>query len=372
MTWLFTQVWLWSLAAFLLGSVITWLLFGRPLKRRLDAVSEHLNAVYEHGAYEQMAYGHADDHTYDDEHGPEAVDKGGESEQHAPLDLFEPQEPLPRRVPRERSEHTEPAERLVGQWPRLAIEHNGTGAGAYELGTPALSETDVIAPVAVAAASDAVAAPEETDPDETGKETPREDPVAEIGARAADEVAESELTRPGKGMVPGLDSGNYELPVPSETAGEWIAAGEQSPDQWSGTLGEGARDVQAVEAAPGQADDAARLSGQLKSLFEPVIARGQPQPYVPPVGAEVTQSIPRVADDDGLASEDEQVATEPRDHGSPSTPPSGYEIKGHFASRQYHTPESPHYDRIIAEVWFRSPSDAEQAGFDAWDGSHRG
>lgn len=369
MTWLFTQVWLWSLAAFLLGSVITWLLFGRPLKRRLDAVSEQLNAVYEHGAYEQMAYGPADDHTYYDDHDPEAVDDGGEPEQHAPLDLFEPQEPLPRRVPR------------VGQWPQLAIGHNGTGAGTSTLGTPALSETDVIAPVAVPAASDAVAAPEETagpdetGPHETGKETPQEDPVAEIDAPAADQVAESELARPGKGMVPGMDSGNYELPVPSETAGEWIAAGEQSPDQWSGTLGEGPRDVQAVETAPEPADDAdraARLSGQLKSLFEPVTAGGQPQPYVPPVGAEVTQSIPRVADENGRASEDEQVTTEPRNQGSPSTPPSGYEIKGHFASRQYHTPESPHYDRIIAEVWFRSPSDAEQAGFDPWDGSHRG
>ena len=38
MTWLFTQVWLWSLFAFGLGSLITWLLFVRPLQRRLDQV----------------------------------------------------------------------------------------------------------------------------------------------------------------------------------------------------------------------------------------------------------------------------------------------------------------------------------------------
>ncbi|MBQ6639539.1 MAG: hypothetical protein IJH84_00740, partial [Saccharopolyspora sp.] len=42
-------------------------------------------------------------------------------------------------------------------------------------------------------------------------------------------------------------------------------------------------------------------------------------------------------------------------------------IKGHFASRQYHTPDSPQYDRIVAEVWFRTTADAEEAGFEPWD-----
>ena len=35
MSWLFTQVWLWSLAAFALGSLLTWWLFVRPLRREL-------------------------------------------------------------------------------------------------------------------------------------------------------------------------------------------------------------------------------------------------------------------------------------------------------------------------------------------------
>ncbi|MHA6805924.1 sunset domain-containing protein [Salinifilum ghardaiensis] len=43
-------------------------------------------------------------------------------------------------------------------------------------------------------------------------------------------------------------------------------------------------------------------------------------------------------------------------------------IKGHAASRQYHTPDSPQYDGIVADVWFRTTEDAETAGFRSWDG----
>ncbi|RCW46853.1 hypothetical protein DFQ14_101193 [Halopolyspora algeriensis] len=45
MTWLFTQVWLWSLAAFVLGSLLTWLLFVLPLQRRLDAARSQTDAL---------------------------------------------------------------------------------------------------------------------------------------------------------------------------------------------------------------------------------------------------------------------------------------------------------------------------------------
>ncbi|MGW0894602.1 sunset domain-containing protein [Saccharopolyspora sp. NPDC002578] len=45
----------------------------------------------------------------------------------------------------------------------------------------------------------------------------------------------------------------------------------------------------------------------------------------------------------------------------------GHMIKGDFGSRRYHAPDSPHYDRIVAEVWFRSEVDAEEAGFVAWN-----
>ena len=45
------------------------------------------------------------------------------------------------------------------------------------------------------------------------------------------------------------------------------------------------------------------------------------------------------------------------------TPPEGFDIKGNEDSMKFHTPESPWYDRTIAEVWFNSAEAAEAAGF---------
>ena len=45
------------------------------------------------------------------------------------------------------------------------------------------------------------------------------------------------------------------------------------------------------------------------------------------------------------------------------TPPEGFDIKGNEDSMKFHTPESPWYDRTIAEVWFRTAEAAEKAGF---------
>jgi hypothetical protein len=35
---------------------------------------------------------------------------------------------------------------------------------------------------------------------------------------------------------------------------------------------------------------------------------------------------------------------------------------------KFHTPESPYYDRTVAEVWFASAEAAEAAGFDGTGG----
>jgi large subunit ribosomal protein L17 len=45
--------------------------------------------------------------------------------------------------------------------------------------------------------------------------------------------------------------------------------------------------------------------------------------------------------------------------------PEGYPVKGNADSMKYHTPESPYYERTVAEVWFATPEDAEAAGFES-------
>lgn len=46
-------------------------------------------------------------------------------------------------------------------------------------------------------------------------------------------------------------------------------------------------------------------------------------------------------------------------------PPAGFDIKGNEDSMKFHTPESPYYERTVAEVWFSSVAAAEAAGFTA-------
>ena len=51
-----------------------------------------------------------------------------------------------------------------------------------------------------------------------------------------------------------------------------------------------------------------------------------------------------------------------------SAPADEYTIKANEGSGKYYTPDSPYYVRTRADLWFRSPADAENAGFTVWDG----
>jgi uncharacterized membrane protein ArfC len=75
----------------------------------------------------------------------------------------------------------------------------------------------------------------------------------------------------------------------------------------------------------------------------------------------------------GDDSDTARVTDEPYGEGSVRLPvasadgPSGYPVKGNEDSMLYHSPESPTYERTIAEVWFRDVRTAEAAGFNRWD-----
>ncbi len=70
------------------------------------------------------------------------------------------------------------------------------------------------------------------------------------------------------------------------------------------------------------------------------------------------------------AEESTSTADAPYGEGShapladPSEAPEGFPIKGNEDSKIYHVPESPHYGRTVAEVWFATPQAAEAAGFE--------
>lgn len=55
----------------------------------------------------------------------------------------------------------------------------------------------------------------------------------------------------------------------------------------------------------------------------------------------------------------------PTPDGSAPTP--DYTVKGSLESMRFHTIESPDFSYTPAEIWFRTATDAESAGFTAWN-----
>ncbi|QUH05241.1 hypothetical protein HUO13_34685 [Saccharopolyspora erythraea] len=456
MTWLFTQVWLWSLAAFALGSLFTWLLFVRPLRRRLDAVSaDYADYVRE-----------TEDSGRDRERTLTAMEPD-----EGPLDLLEPAEPV-------RADRLGPAQptalvdrdELPGQAQDEAEE---PAFGAWDRAPrawaapvpPAGDSAEVTQQVERITDDDTARQPVEPAPRPPEPAWGSDGPSREFAARVrADAEREPEPVEPAwqpagtsrdaaeSARVPeGIELADDEAAGRSTWFQKSMRADKQENPEWPAEADEptGSDSAQDSAESPGRAEPAARvpasaesgaredterdaqLSGQLRSLFEPLGDPGVDEarkdtPYVPPLGAEATQNIPRITDDaepdsdapplprrtpgvgprpgkpkttsnsgrngssngsgpaaangssgsasngsaespSGDASGKNAPATDTKQHVGP-TRREGYMVKGHFASRQYHTPESPQYERIVAEVWFRTAADAEQAGFEPWDG----
>ncbi|WP_235883859.1 LapA family protein [Saccharopolyspora elongata] len=344
-TWLFTQVWLWSLAAFALGALITWLLFVRPLRRQLA----ELTAGYPEGEY-----------VYEQQDEPVAAE--------APLDLLRPAPPRWER----------PDDPEVGDWgraPRAWVAPEKSGPERSDSDSEWFRQWDE----RVNGVDQADAAVTAVQPRVPPAEEPRPVEPRTVESKPAEPKPEDpEADEPTASVKP--------VEPPAEAPAEPAAAERKATPE------EPATDISAwPEAEPTEsritgrledADDAteSRLSGQLRSLFENVEPRSgaaAETPYVPPVGADATQVIPKVADRGPESADSAEGSAEPpplprRTPGAGPRPGreggSGPMIKGHSASRQYHSPESPAYDKIVADVWFRTPADAEIAGFVPWNG----
>ncbi|MDA3649789.1 hypothetical protein LZ318_34955 [Saccharopolyspora indica] len=460
-TWLFTQVWLWSLAAFALGALITWLLFVRPLQRRLAEAAEYPDYDYDRPA------------DYDE---PDTARE--------PLELLRPTRPRdpeeppigdwdrpprawadPRLQPDEDTENT-----WFRKWDEEKPEdRSGTEQTAVqpripaEASAPADPEDDTWAgsPGPTGGTDTSVGSADPSDGADTWRGSADRKDGADTWVGSADPKGSADTWRGSADPKDGADTWRGSA-GPEEDADTWRGAAgpEEDADTWRGAAGpeddadtwrgaagpEDDADTWRASAGPkdgadtwvgsvdpndgadtwrgsagpnddadtwrgsadpkdgadtrigpsdskdtaepdtavtpvsreepqpaasfsGQLEDAERLSGQLRSLFESEQkSDAQPAtPYVPPVGAEATQVMPAVVEDEDvppLPQRTPGAGPHPgRDSGW-----SGPMVKGHSASRQYHTPESPQYDDIVADVWFRSAKDAEIAGFTSWNG----
>lgn len=78
---------------------------------------------------------------------------------------------------------------------------------------------------------------------------------------------------------------------------------------------------------------------------------------------EAEGAVKNASTTEDTAAAEESTAPYGEDSYKGETPPEGFDIKGNEDSMKFHTPESPWYDRTVAEVWFRTAEAAEAAGF---------
>jgi hypothetical protein len=91
------------------------------------------------------------------------------------------------------------------------------------------------------------------------------------------------------------------------------------------------------------------------------------QPDEPPAQVEQSTALPadETAEPDPMREQFGAGAASPREDGSAPSP--RHTIKGNADTMLFHTPDSPHYDRTEAEVWFTDEESAKAAGFKHWD-----
>lgn len=95
--------------------------------------------------------------------------------------------------------------------------------------------------------------------------------------------------------------------------------------------------------------------GRSGSLFEPAVRRGSPATAGDPMStrAQPASAVPAGPFGPGSAT--------PRPGGG--RPSEEFAVKASVAALRYCTEDSPQYQRMVAEVWFRTPADAEKVGF---------
>lgn len=100
-----------------------------------------------------------------------------------------------------------------------------------------------------------------------------------------------------------------------------------------------------------------------------------PEPEPEPVPQPEPEPVPPV-EEAAVETQPEGPGAQPYGEGSVrvekgAQPPEDFTVKGNENSMLFHTPESPSYARMKAEVWFRDEESAAAAGFKHWDRRRR-
>jgi hypothetical protein len=347
---IFGQVWLWSLLAFVIGALLSWLVLVLPLHKHIRRLESRLatanvktsrapaqpvqttNTAYlaqptlvepaVHGYAQQEHYAEPEPgqrYTVDEAYPEQAV---GEPELEAwteePVAEYEP-------VP-----EPEPAEPPANEYVRHPELEPATAEYRLE---PHWFERDLV--------------PERS---------PFEEPSI------PEDLEEPEITEETPADASGSEENQGGLPVAAETP---IDSTQMLPKRQRRESPRGGFDpprpiqpsMRAIERREPNSDLSGAYSG---SLFEPSVQPGQyglpPAPEPPPARDQVpVDSVPPGPFGPGSAM--------PRPGGG--RPSIEFAVKASVTALRYCTEDSPQFSRMVAEVWFRTQADAERVGFRA-------
>jgi hypothetical protein len=352
---IFGQVWLWSLLSFVIGALLAWLVLVLPAQKRIRELESQLARAHAEGARpsgqptdatrtaylsrssivdtEVPGYQRPERHEGPE---PEVPEQELEAWTRAPEAEYEP-EPQPQEAP-----VTEFISRIGPELEPVREE-------------PVTSRADSpFQPDSVAFQPE----PHWFDRELVPERSPFEEP-------AAHHYSEPEIPPVAEHLQPeppmyAFDEAKPELPGGAETA---LESTQVLPKRQRRESPPGGFDppkpmepsMRAVERREPSSDSSGGYSG---SLFEPAVPPGQhyaaSAPEAPPARHQaVVDAVPPGPFGPGSAL--------PRPGGG--RPSEEFDVKASVTALRYCTEESPQFPRMVAEVWFRTPADAERVGF---------
>jgi hypothetical protein len=327
MTYLFGQVWLWLVLAFLLGALVTWLVLRLFRKPSVQVSEERITAPGpKHAAVESV----------------EAVE---------PTEAVEPAVAAAT-VPRDSALGT-----LDDQERTMALKSD-TLADDNER-TTALSQKEMF-----------------TDDTPTGRI-----PV-QTEAPASGSMSGS-LPDPAESAEPSVEVSDMDTPatgIPMMSA----LATPSAPATDAPTAEALTAEALTAEAPTAEASGADASTAEVPTADAPTAdALTADAPAIEPIAADTltdeaiaAESAPAVPEQAGSSENLASATVVPeskfgRNSAAPkpdgTAPSEDFTVKGNADSMLFHTTDSPYYSRTKAEVWFKEPADAEAAGFAAWN-----
>ncbi|WP_236789712.1 hypothetical protein [Amycolatopsis sp. GM8] len=371
---IFGQVWLWSVAAFLVGVLLTWVLLVRPAQARSRALERRLQAAQAAASERQSMMNPAATRITEPEpaRAPEpdfAPDFAPMTEHVQPLDEHQPgpawldRDSFGDRTPEVEEQAPEPE-------PEPAEESDAEKTSIF-------ASFQKLEPDA--------ASPFTADPEpEHGSLFAGDTDAEQRGSLFLSDPEPEHGSLPGSLFEPEPEPEHRYEPEPEPSYGSHAAVEEEPPAYAFG--GEPEPPVEATEttailpkrqprATPPSSFEPPRPSvrsierrepvadegGRSGSLFEPSVRPNSGGAHAAPESSAPPPARTHASDDGTPPGPFGPGSAMPRPGGG--RPSEDYTVKASVTALRYCTAHSPQYGRMVAEVWFRSVEDAERVGF---------